>query len=158
MKPIIFLPLVMSALVVGAIDGKDIAKTTFDGRFNSRCNPWLRDSHLEMCEVSFYRLLATPEKYDGRIITVTGFLVRVFGRPVLFPDRQSYDADLQYEGVELVGKFDVDSKLAHNISEGIFPVTVVGRFDARYEGPDVERLGGICNIYSVEIRNKIPEH
>ena len=158
MKSIILLSLAISTFFAGAINCKDFAKTTFDGRFSSRCNPWLRDNRFEMCEVSFYRLLSTPEKYDGRLITVRGFLIKVFGRPVLFPDERSYDADLQYEGIELAGKFNADQKLVKKMDVGAFPVTVVGRFDAHYEGPDIERLGAIRNVYSVELRSKIPEH
>ena len=111
---------------------------------------------MEMCEVSFYRLLSVPERYNGRLITVTGFLVKAFGRPVLFPNRQSYEADLQYEGIELVGNFEVDPKLVEKMDVGLFPVTVVGKFDARYEGTDIQRLGAVRDIYSVDLREKIP--
>jgi hypothetical protein len=79
------------------------SKSTPDGRFNTACFPWGEDSSRELCRVSFYRLIASPERYDGKLIAVSGYLRRVFGRPVLFPGKSSFEASAQTEGLETYG-------------------------------------------------------
>lgn len=153
----LFLMMVAFAFWAGDVAAKDAAKATFDGRFNSKCYGHTLGVSGEVCDVSFYRLLAFPEKYNNKYVRVTGFLVNVFGRTILFLDKSRFDADMQIEGIELKGKFDIEKDLLEKLDVGVFPVVVVGLFDATYEGPDVKRLGAISDIKSVSLVEKISE-
>ncbi len=82
---------------------------TPDGRFGTRCFDSDRDASHELCELSIYRLIAAPEKYNDRLVMVTGYLILVFGRPVLFPSRDSYESGVEVEGIRLFdAKFPKD--------------------------------------------------
>lgn len=134
------------------------SKTTFDGRFGTQCTSWAKNPSKQLCTISFYKLISSPEKYHGRLINITGFLVDVFGRPVLFPSKSSYEGDIQIEGVELAGELNLDPVVKAHLSSGLFPVTVTGVFDAKYVGPDVPRLGELHDIVSVKYAPRIPEN
>lgn len=133
------------------------SKTTFDGRFGTPCTSWAKNPSKQICTISFYKLISSPEKYQSEVINITGFLVNVFGRPVLFPSRNSYDGDIQIEGIELVGKLSLSQVVKAHLSSGLFPVTVTGTFDAKYVGPDVPRLGALHDIASIKYAPRIPE-
>lgn len=124
---------------------------TFDGRFGSKCLSWGRDTTKELCQVSFYKLLANPERYDGKMISVSGYLVRAFDRLVLFPNRERYEADAQIEGIEIDESGSLPDDLKSKIEGGAYPVTVLGSFDAKYVGADVPRLGLINHVVSISL-------
>lgn len=151
------IPFVLVLFFSKSVFASPPSESTFDGRFNSSCNAWLKEPRKRLCEVSFYRLISVPEKYNKKLIKLTGFLVNVFDRPVLFPNKSRYDADIQLEGIELVGNFKIDKNLYDKLDAGVFPVTVIGIFDATYEGADVVRLGAIKDVSSIIFREKIPE-
>lgn len=157
MKTIFILTSIAFALCT-SVNAKGISgKTTFDGRFNTECPVWGRDGKKELCEVSFFKLIAVPERYDKKMISLTGFIIKSFGRIVLFPNKMRYDANLQIEGVELVGKLDISRHLMRKIDKGFFPVMVTGTFDATYLGADVHKLGAITNVISIRPILHIPE-
>lgn len=137
--------------------GHTPGKMTADGRFNTRCFAWGQDIHKELCQVSFIRLVSFPEKYDQRMISVTGFVIKSFGRVVLFPSRERYEAGINIEGVELMGELNMDKSLVGRLEEGVFPVMVTGTFDATYSGSDILRLGAITHIIGVRPVLQIPE-
>jgi hypothetical protein len=90
--------------------------------------------------VSFYRLIAEPEKYDGRLVMIVGYLVDLFGAPVLFPNFSSFDSGSDVEGIELVGaRFSPEILAAKK--KGVWPVYVVGIFDAKSTLSQFYRLG-----------------
>ena len=124
-------------------------KYSADGRYGSKC-PMGRsvDGPRELCRISFYRLLAEPEKYDGRHILVVGYLVYLFETPVLFPNFSSFDSGMDGEGIELVGaKFTPAIEAA--MKKGVWPVYVVGVFDARSTLSNFYRLGLMRRIRDV---------
>lgn len=150
--------LILASVMSVSANGADISgKTTFDGRFNTRCYAWAQDQQKELCEVSFFKLIATPEKYNHRMISVTGFIIKSFGGIVLFPTKERYDADVQIEGIELIGNLHIDKGLVKKINDGFFPVMVTGTFDATYLGADIHRLGAITDVISVTPVIHIPE-
>jgi hypothetical protein len=138
-----------------AISVSDLPEKTPDGRFTSRCIAWGNDSNREFCKVSFYRLIATPEKYHGRLIGVVGFMITLFGEPVLFVNHDSYWANLDYEGVTLIGA-DIPNKLKAKIKNGVRPILVVGVFDANYIGTQIPRLGALRDIQIVTLLEHLP--
>ncbi|WP_153022947.1 hypothetical protein [Rhodanobacter thiooxydans] len=139
------------------IFAQDIPKVSFDGRFGSQCIAFSRNSKEGVCIAPFQRVLVNPEKYNHKLISLTGFLVNSFGRPVLFPSSESYKSDMQFEGIELMGKLPLDKKVMDGMDKGVFPIRVVGIFDATYQGADVFRLGAIKNISSITLHQIIPE-
>lgn len=146
-------------LTEGFASEKDVVKTlpdkTPDGRFNSRCMSWGNEVSREFCTVSFYRLLATPEKYHDRLIAVTGYLIKLFNRPVLFVNRNSYEADADYEGIVLIDA-KIPDEIKSKMNEGVWPVVVVGVFDAKYTGAQVHRLGALRDIQNIALVEKYP--
>lgn len=139
----------LAAFCLASVSAQDIPKKSFDGRFGSRCFILDVRSGKEVCVIPFQRILATPERYHRKVISLTGFLVNSFGRAVLFPDSESYRSDMQLEGIELIGVFSLDKSVKAGMDKGVFPVTVVGVFDATYQGADIFRLGAMREISSV---------
>lgn len=56
---------------------------------------------------------------------------------------------MQLEGIELIGVFSLDKSVKAGMDKGVFPVMVVGVFDATYQGADIFRLGAMREISSV---------
>jgi hypothetical protein len=115
-----------------------------DGRFGTRCYPWSGDTSRDLCEVSFYRLIATPERYDGQLIALTGFLISVFDDPTLFASRDAYTANVQVDGVFVDGEIPRDMR--SRLKNGVYPILVVGVFDAKYSGRSLPALGALRKI------------
>ena len=118
--------------------------TTPDGRFGTRCTPWGPYPFREMCQVSFYRLLANPEQYDGRLVGLQGLLINALDQPMLFVNRQSYDTGNPGEGILVDGEIPPEFK--EFMGTGIFPAIVIGVFDAKYLGNGVPVLGALRKI------------
>lgn len=123
-------------------------QTTPDGRFGTPCfHVGLSIGDTEICDLSFYRLLANPERYDGRYVRLTGFLTSFVGRTVLFPDRLSFEARVSMNGILINGSIPTiteKEKLA-----GIWPVIIVGKFDAKCWGNTVNYSGCINKVWNV---------
>lgn len=120
---------------------------TPDGRFDTRCLSSDRAGE-ELCRVSFYKLIAVPEKYHGRLIAVVGYLRTSFGRPVLFVNRDSFESNADYEGVAITDG-DIPKEIKEKMDVGVWPVLVVGVFDARYAGIQNQRLGALRKVRNV---------
>lgn len=126
----------------------DSTKPTVDGRFDTRCASSRTDASRELCYVSFYRLVASPERYHGKWVAVSGYLTQVSGRAVLFPNESSRKANALSEGIVLL-----DAKIPRQIEsrlDGLVAVSVSGIFDARYEGwiayPVLGALKDVVNV------------
>ncbi|HEY8942153.1 MAG TPA: hypothetical protein VIM59_18295 [Cellvibrio sp.] len=122
---------------------------TPDGRFGTSCYS-ISSFGGEVCEAPFARLLATPERYDEKVIRVTGFMINVYGSPVLYVNKSSFESGADIEGIILEsGK--IPKKMQKKINSGIWPVYVVGRFNAKYDNDDkIYRLGRIEGIVSID--------
>lgn len=126
------------------------AGPTPDGRFNTACHPWGNDQTRELCAVSFYRLIAAPERYDGKLVAVNGYLKSVFGRVVLFPSESSFNASSLSEGIEVIN-YTLPKALEPELDDGIFPVMVVAVFDAKYIGSGAwPLLGAFRDVKNVD--------
>lgn len=144
-QPGVFVLLLLASVCVYSAE----AQPTPDGRFGTSCYPSSASPSGELCSVSFYRLIATPERYHKKNVAVTGYLIELFGKPVLFPSEASYRAGALGEGIELADgslPADIQSKLA----KGVFPVIVVGIFDAKHVGnaawPLLGAFTGVRNV------------
>jgi hypothetical protein len=147
----------LAAAKCGGPAFSELPGTTHDGRFQTRCHAWGADTSKELCTPSFYRLLAKPEQYHGKVVGLTGFLIEQFGRFVLFPSQEVYAANQDAEGIEITGLIERDNSgrlIMHSpdipdeiknsaTTSGVQPITVVGIFDAKYVGVEPPRSGAI---------------
>ena len=119
---------------------------THDGRFGTQC---AQSAFGNTCMLSFYRLLATPEKYHGKLVLVSGFFIKVGGiEPMLFPNRDSYNSGETLEGIYIIDG-SIPPDIAAHLKEGISPVWIIGVFDARFIGYDLRTLGALRNVKNI---------
>jgi hypothetical protein len=121
-------------------DNKTTDNRTPDGRYGTRCTGWSRDSR-ELCQVSIYRIIATPERYDGKFIDIRGYLIDVGGGPMIFPSPDRVDIGVPSEAIEILGK--LPPELEAEVRNGVWPVVAAGTFDARYQGSVGPVLGAL---------------
>lgn len=147
----------LAAAKCGGPAFSELSRTTHDGRFKTPCYAWGADTSKELCTPSYYRLVAEPEQYHGKVVGLTGFLIEDFGRFVLFPSQEAYAGSRDVEGIEITGLIERDkhgSLITQSpdipdeikgsaTSGGAQPIFVVGTFDAKYIGVGVPRLGAI---------------
>lgn len=138
-----------------------LPKETHDGRLNTSCPRDTKNVSLKACTPSFYRVLAAPEQYHGKIITLTGFLIREFDRYFLFPNKQSYENGQDVDSIEITGIVEskeegtfityvpeVPEKIKSQVDkDGLSAVLVSGIFDARYVGNSAPRAGVIRSTW-----------
>jgi hypothetical protein len=129
-------------------------RITRDGRFSTHCAAWASDTNIEMCWPTIYRLLARPEDYDEKLITLTGFLIRVDGDFLLFPSADRVAVGAQEDAIELLGAAAMaDAAIATARKTKRYrngaPVVVTGTFDAWYSGAGMGRAGAIREIKRV---------
>lgn len=102
--------------------------------------------------VPFPRLIAEPERFDGKYILIVGFYADFHGIPTLFPGTESFKHGLPLESI-YVGK--IPPELRASLKEGVW-VVVVGKFDAKFSYP--LSLGAIwqpLDISPLERGNKL---
>jgi len=114
-----------------------------DGRFGTPCTSWVPYGR-EMCQVSIYRLIATPERYDGKFVDIKGYLIDVGGGPMIFPSPDRLDVGVPGEAIEIVGK--LPPEVEAEVRNGIWPVFAVGTFDAKYPGSIGPVLGALRDV------------
>ncbi len=118
-----------------------------DGRFGMQCYEYAGEG-IELCVVPFYRLLATPERYHGRMVALTGFIKKEFGVPTMFPSKESYLSGVNVEGIEIVDA-KIPKEIQDELKNGVWPVYVIGVFDAKYQGGNISRLGALRNVRKI---------
>lgn len=145
----------MKAIGSTQLTNQQTERASPDGRFNTNCDKWLKNEAKELCIVSMYRLIAVPEKYDKRLVEITGYLYEESGRWFIYPSQQSFANFLTVESVELFHipqlKFDPRSASGKNLN----CVVVVGVFDATYTGDTLVRLGAIRQIDHILVQPKV---
>lgn len=95
-------------------------------------------------EVSIINLISTPEKYDGKLVSVKGFLIVAFENTVLFLHKEDLENGISKNGIwvnilrtDLNNlKLECDYKYAR----------IVGTFNARSKGHMGAYSGSIVNI------------
>lgn len=131
-------------------------RATRDGRFSTHCLSWAEDTDIEMCWPTIYRLLARPEEYHGKLITLTGFLVRVDGEFLLFPsaDRVATgaqeDAIALLDGTSMAEAATATARKTKRYRNGA-PVVITGVFDGWPDGAGIGRAGGFRDVKRVDL-------
>ncbi len=123
-----------------------LPEATPDGRFGTACRLWGGGTNETLCVVPFVRLLAAPERFQKKLIEVTGILGSEEGRPTLYATRESYSADAPLEGLRIDG--DLSSDIAGQLHRGVC-VTVVGVFDGTYFGHGGNNLGILRDVRNI---------
>lgn len=150
MKGLVILCLVLLSLPTAVIFADEVRgappNQTEDGRFNTGCSSPNGASQKPICFVPLVRLIASPERYDGKVISVSGFFVDFHGQPTLFPSRESFEGGWPFEGVYIGGELPHD--LRGRLKVG-FSATIIGTFDGKFSG-QLASLGAIWNALSIE--------
>ena len=88
----------------------------------------------EPIDVTLVRLVATPEKFDGKLIRVIGFLRLEFEGNVLYIHQEDYEKAILGNGVwvdvnPLISKQKAKLDLNYVLVEGVFSSTNKGHMD-----------------------------
>lgn len=122
----------------------EIPDVTNDGRGGSAC-PILGPNYPEqMCRPSMLRLAAMPEQYDGKMLAVTGYLVKSDGVMYLCISKCFCTDNDWASSVRLSSSSKIDELL----KEG-GRVTVVGRFSANPRGGGVNVAGIFLELNAI---------
>lgn len=100
--------------------------------------------------ISLIRLIATPEKYDGKVIQVEGFLNLEFEGDAIYLHREDYENSLCENGfwVDFSDKIKSTKKL-NNYNKKY--VIIIGTFDMKSHGHGGLFGGTIKNISRLDI-------
>lgn len=122
-----------------------------DGRAGTRCGP----DETELCHVPFVRLIASPEKFHGRRIIVTGLLASGPNGATLYPSEASARFDLG-DGIRLQDMQVRTHGWPPFIPEEFWPrmekgvwVSLVGTFDAT-DFTQIQTMGMLRDVEYVE--------
>lgn len=152
------LALLVAWVVAGeksAVTFNELGEKTPDGRFGTQC-AGITGKFRNVCDVSFYRLLAETERYHGRPVSLSGFLVEIDGDLVLFPNQESYVNGAHIDGVQLQGRGAEDSALKARAARGLKGATATGYFDAHFTGSGMWRSGALRNVQHVGVMPRDP--
>lgn len=121
------------------------------GPEKTNCRPWLQNPHIELCGVSFYRLISEPTLFQGKKIKVVGWLANVFGEDLLFPNESSYKQGAYADALAIRPNVKIYKGLEQG--ERKVGVTVVGDFHLIRSGtqerfPVVGEIDGMVIISS----------
>ena len=122
---------------------------SFDGRFGKSCPTWEFGEDREICTVSIYRLISRTEDYDEKLVKITAYLAYDAGKITLYPTKERYDAGAYEDSIVVFDKKNIPSDMEKKLRKSGFYVTVIGDFDAKYEGADFSRSGAIREIKSI---------
>lgn len=140
--------IILLAATVGTLP---IASASDNGDlFCGRRNVAGRES-VEVCQLPIERLLAAPEKYDGKLVRVTGWLVWHNERYVLYGSRDRFLGSAGEGGVPMLGVGLPDEIQERAKTEGgAYGVTIVATFEL---GPSAKVTGSpgslkdVVNVY-----------
>lgn len=137
-----------------AADEFAVPAYTIDGRFGSNCLRKNAFTDEPVCMVPFPRLIAEPERFDGKYILLFGFLATRHGMTALFSGTESSKHILPFEYVDL-GK--IPPEIEPLLEKGVW-VVATGKFDAKFSGPRMS-LGAIwqpLDIHLFEDQKALP--
>jgi len=103
-----------------------------------------RDWRPQMPEhISLLQLIATPERYDGKLVAVTGFLHLEFEEDILYLHEEDYRERISKNGVWVER-----NALLKDLRSGLdlHYVSVVGVFDSANKGHMSSASGTLTNI------------
>lgn len=116
-----------------------------DGRFNGDCNGRMGHQDGVFCIISMMQLVGHPERYDGKYVIVSGYLVREESGYIFYPSESSAKQNDMPASVwvkALSDQYFVDNP---GIAPPV-PVRIGARFNAKEEGPGGWRLGSFDEI------------
>jgi hypothetical protein len=93
--------------------------------------------------VSIVQLIATPEKYDGKVVQVMGFLRLEFEGNAIYLHEDDYKHAITKNGLMVVSNAEIDAK-ADKLN--LHYVVLEGTFDANDHGNKGLNSGTITNI------------
>jgi hypothetical protein len=101
----------------------------------------------DVCEISMIRLLADPQKFDGKIVRISGFFADG-AAPLLFFDEGAYSSSRTVDSVLIKIHKDIYKNTIINSNRSF--VIVIGRYSANVrtipEGASAERISGAVDV------------
>lgn len=113
--------------------------------FSSASKPQGRIPGLE--QVSILQLIATPEKFDGKVVQVVGFLRLEFEGNILYLHEEDYKRGITKNGLWVTRNAKINEK-ADQLN--IHYVILIGTFDAGHKGHMSATSGTIINIIAAD--------
>ena len=143
---LLFAGIIFSANVYCTQENSAHQQPTHDGRMGSKCNGTVVPNAV--CDVSFLQLIANPERYDGQIIAVVGYLALDDRVLTLFPTENSYRAYDLPSSLEFFIPSNQQIELAHKYAYSY--VRFVGQFNGKSEGTNSRRLGVFTKSFGAQ--------
>jgi hypothetical protein len=113
---------------------------------------------VAVCEISFYKLLATPEKYDKKYIAVTGYVAISNGRLAVYPTEMSYKLSIEQDSFSIKTPMKERQSLADDLNRHY--VRIVGLFNYQIIDdfrPGIGYISKLVDAHLVGPRSDVPE-
>ncbi|MBZ0098020.1 MAG: hypothetical protein K8F30_03000 [Taibaiella sp.] len=112
---------------------------------------------VSVCEISFYKLLAAPGRYDGKYISVKGYMAIDNGRLAVYPAESSYDLGISQDSFNVKIPFDERQNLAVDFNRK--NIRIVGLFNYKIIGdqPGIGYISVLIDAYPLSSRPEAPE-
>ena len=98
-------------------------------------------------QVSMLQLIASPEKFDGKVIQVVGFLRLEFEGNMLYAHQEDYEHRIFKNALWVVRNSRIDQN-AQKLDQRY--VIIIGTFDASHKGHESLASGTITNITAAD--------
>lgn len=114
---------------------------------------------VSVCEISFYRLLAAPKKYDRKYISVVGYVAISNGRLAVYPTELSYKLSIEQDSFSIRIPMKKRKELADNMSRHY--ARIVGLFNYQIDkipdfNPGIGYISKIVDAHLVDSRPDVP--
>lgn len=115
---------------------------------------------VAVCEISFYKLLATPKKYDRKYISIVGYVAISNGRLAVYPTRLSYELSIEQDSFSIRTPAEEREDLAKNLNRHY--ARIAGLFHYQIEeipdfNPGIGYISKIVDAHLVGPRPDVPE-
>lgn len=113
---------------------------------------------VAVCEISFYKLLVAPKKYDGKYIAVTGYMAISDGRLAVYPTEMSYKLSIEQDSFSIRTPMKERESLAGSLNRHY--VRIVGLFNFEIMGDNNPGIGYISKLIAaqrIDPRPDVPE-
>lgn len=113
---------------------------------------------VAVCEISFYKLLATPEKYSGKYIAVIGYMAISNGRLAVYPNENSYKLAIEQDSFSIKIPMRERQVLANKFSRhyvrivGLFYYQIIDDFH-----PGIGYISKLIGAHLVTARPDVPQ-
>lgn len=107
------------------------------------------NSDKMVCQTSLYTIIANPNRYEGVIIDVTGYLKRMSDALVLYPSRDAYVYGAGRNGVELLVANPDDIEIMRDKQDLEGATTVIGKFTSSVRGGMRGSVGAVAGEIAV---------